>query len=289
MSRILFRGGGCVVVSQHALQVVSQDALQQVSGEGVYRPTPKGGLRGSGLGPHPRGKLRGIWSRPTPKGKVKGDLASCGGLLRGCLLWGEGACCRGYGDPPPCDSYCCRYASYWNAFLLQWMHSSRMHTAHSSSCHSMGGGVSTPKMATAAGGLHPTGMHSCNKSNLRGVSTHHHPNQAPPWDQTPPFPRTRPFWDQTPQDQVPPGTRTLPQEQAPPLWTETLTHATENITLSQTSFADGNKLVRKVPENHVCTILEKFVKCGIRTTLCWKIWNIFGSAKLLGYNFEQWS
>ena len=32
-----------------------------------------------------------------------------------------------------------------------------------------------------------------------------------------------------------------PPEQVPPLWTETLTHATENITLPETSFAGGNK------------------------------------------------
>ena len=30
---------------------------------------------------------------------------------------------------------------------------------------------------------------------------------------------------------------------SPPLWTEFLTHATENITLPQTSFADGNKAI----------------------------------------------
>ena len=40
-----------------------------------------------------------------------------------------------------------------------------------------------------------------------------------------------------PQDQPP------PRDQAPPwaLWTEFLTHACENITLPQTSFAGGNK------------------------------------------------
>ena len=52
--------------------------------------------------------------------------------------------------------------------------------------------------------------------------------------------------DQAPptRDQTPPGTRhTAPPDQAPLLSTETLTHATENITLPQTSFAgDNNRL-----------------------------------------------
>ena len=36
------------------------------------------------------------------------------------------------------------------------------------------------------------------------------------------------------------GLHTHPRDQAPPLWTEFLTHACENITLPQTSFAIGN-------------------------------------------------
>ena len=54
--------------------MVSQHALQ------VSRPTPKGGVEGSGLGespgPHPGGKLRGLaWGRspgPHPGGKLRG-------------------------------------------------------------------------------------------------------------------------------------------------------------------------------------------------------------------------
>ena len=75
-----------------------------------------------------------------------------------------------------------------------------MHTVRSSSCH---GGVSTP-----------------------------------PWQQTPPVadpPGSRAhLWSR----HIPPGSRP-PLEQAPPLWTEFLTHACENITLLQTSFAGG--------------------------------------------------
>ena len=57
---------------------------------------------------------------------------------RGCLLWGGGVCSRGVSAPrgsalggcllwgglveTPRDGYCCgRYASYWNAFLSEYM------------------------------------------------------------------------------------------------------------------------------------------------------------------------
>ena len=48
----------------------------------------------------------------------------------------------------------------------------------------------------------------------------------------------------TPQSRHPMGADTppeadTPREQTPPLWTEFLTHAYENITLPQTSFAGG--------------------------------------------------
>ena len=97
------------------------------------------------------------------------------------------------------------------------------------------------------------------------------PDQAPPWDQVPPPPGTSHPPDQAPSgtrhslwDQAPPGTRHLPGTRHPtgadppgadppgpgttphpradpPLWTEFLTHASENITLPQTSFAGGNE------------------------------------------------
>ena len=63
------------------------------------------------------------------------------------------------------------------------------------------------------------------------------PGTRYPPDQAPPLTRHPLPWDQA----YPPGPDT-PQDQAPsPLWTEFLTHACENITLPQTSFAGGNK------------------------------------------------
>ena len=53
-------------------------------------------------------------------------------------------------------------------------------------------------------------------------------HQAPSWDQAPPQTR-HPPWDQA-----------RPPVSGTPPWTETLTHATQNITLPQTSFAGGN-------------------------------------------------
>ena len=83
-------GGG---VSQHALQ--------------FSRPTPGGGVEGSGLG--------GV-SKPTPWGGLQAH--TLGGLQA--HAWGRvsrptpGGCIP---DPP--DGYCCGwYASYWNAFLF---------------------------------------------------------------------------------------------------------------------------------------------------------------------------
>ena len=121
-------------LSQLALQVVSQHALQQVSRGWWYPSMP---CRFPGL--HPGWKLRGIWPMESPGHNRGGGLGgsglgvgglqahtqrgSWGGsglgsapreclLQEGCRLW------RGCGDPS--DGYCCgRYASYWNAFLLQ--------------------------------------------------------------------------------------------------------------------------------------------------------------------------
>ena len=146
VSVILSIGG---VVSQHALQQVSKggggipaclagfQAITQVGGvEGdlareVSRPTPKGKLRGiwpgGSPGPHPRGKLRGILpggvSRPTPKREVEGDLA------------------RGVSPGPHPGGV------------------SRLTPGGGLSQHAL---RQTPSQtATAAGGTHPTGMHSC--------------------------------------------------------------------------------------------------------------------------------
>ena len=144
------RGGAGGVVSQHALQVVSQHALQVVSQHAlqvsrgmvsqhalqVSGPTPKGEVEGSGLGglqTHTQGgKLRGLaWgvSRPTPG-------------------WGFSPSQHSGGSPGP-------------------------HPGGVSRPIHGGGGIpvcaeadtSPHQTATAAGGMHPTGMHPCGKNN----------------------------------------------------------------------------------------------------------------------------
>ena len=154
------------VVSQHALQVVSQHACRSRGGGfpaylavlqahtqgklrglawGVSRPTPKGWVEGSGLGgspglhpggswgvrpgevsrPIPRGGSWGVWSgvsRPTP-GRV--SRPTPGGCLQA-HTWG-GLQADTQGSIPGCTE--------------------------ADSPHE--------QMATAAGGTHPSGMHSC--------------------------------------------------------------------------------------------------------------------------------
>ena len=136
------------VLSQHALQVVSQHALQQVSGVvvsqhalQVSRPMPKGKFRGiwlGGLQAHTQGgswgdlvqahSQGGSWPGsgpgPHPRGKLRG--------IGGCLLWGV-----------------CLGGAWSRGCLLQ------------GECLLWGGGWRLPVTATAAGGMHPTGMHSC--------------------------------------------------------------------------------------------------------------------------------
>ena len=77
------------VLSKHALQVVSQHTLQW-----------------------------GVLSQHALQVVSQHALQQGGGLLLG------GACSRGVWRPPPkADGYCCgRYASYWNAFLLNISH-----------------------------------------------------------------------------------------------------------------------------------------------------------------------
>ena len=91
-------------------------------------------------GPHPRGKLRGLAggglqahtqgvSSPTPEGVSRptpGRVPALGGVSRptpggACLgVPAPGGSARGGGLWKPPNGYCCeRYASYWNAFLLQ--------------------------------------------------------------------------------------------------------------------------------------------------------------------------
>ena len=91
-----------------------------------------------------------------------------------------------------------------------------MRTASSSSCP---GGFSWTRPLqdqTPPGIKHPPGA-----------------DPTPPWEQTSPGADTPP----TSSEQAPPGSR-------PPPWTEFLTHASENITLPQASFAGGNNAIQ---------------------------------------------
>ena len=120
------------------------------------------------------------------------------------------------------------------------MHSSRMRTARSSSL--LGGWCGAwpvpPQLPLGCGhGPDPPQLPPWVCSWTRSPSTSH---LGVGLDQ---IPSTSPFVMglETPQDQAhPPGARHPPRPGTPLLYTEFLTHASENITLPQTSFADGN-------------------------------------------------
>ena len=130
--------------------MVSEHALQQVWGGGIpaclagFQAHSQGGsLRGSGQGrspgPHPRGKLRGIWLGGSPGphlgGSAPGGVCSWGGV------WSWEVC--SWGVPGP-SGVCSRGVP-----------------------GSWGGLCGEPSgTATAVGGTHPTGMHSCLKCYL---------------------------------------------------------------------------------------------------------------------------
>ena len=100
-------------------------------------PGPGDACSWRGSGPGGGLVLGGTWSGgvsgrgiPAPRGVPGGGPG--GSVVQGCLLWGWGSGPGGWGsgprgipaytkaDPPLRDWYCCgRYASYWNAFLLQ--------------------------------------------------------------------------------------------------------------------------------------------------------------------------
>ena len=152
------------------------------------------------------------------------------------------------------------------------MHSSRMRTARSSSRRGGGGGAGQFPLNFPLGvGLDqiplnfPLGM-GLDQIPLNfplGCGPGPDPPQLPPWLWAwTRSPSTSPLVvglePPPPQDQAPPGTRhptgtrhpsrpgTHPGTRHPPgtrhtpLWTEFLTHASEHITLPQTSFAGGN-------------------------------------------------
>ena len=131
---LLFTGGGGAIPACIAGGIPACLAAGLQKGGGVVsqhalqvsRPTQGGSLGGSGQG--------GV-SRSAPKGEVERDLvqAHSQGEVEGDLDRG-GACSVGVPAPGGC---------------LLW----------GGAC--LGGGVETPMTATAAGGTHPTGMHSC--------------------------------------------------------------------------------------------------------------------------------
>ena len=121
------------------------------------------------------------------------------------------------------------------------MHSSRMHTARSSS-HP--GGVST---------RHPSPWEQePPKEQEPPRSRDQPPRDQPPWDQT--APRTR----HSPRTRHPPGPGT-PQDQAPPCGQ---TYACKHITLPQTSFAGG----KNIP-NDITSVFSSEIKNFIKATL----------------------
>ena len=119
-----------VILSEGRGELLSQHALQQVS-----RPTPRVEVEGH--------LARGGTSRPTTKGLVEGDLAR--GVSRPTPkgeVEGDGEVIR------PTPGGCLFQGGLFPG-----------------GCHLRGdacsGGWRPPVTATAAGGTHPSGMHSC--------------------------------------------------------------------------------------------------------------------------------
>ena len=101
------------------------------------------------------------------------------------------------------------------------MHSSRMHTARSSS-RPRGSPPGTPLDQTPWDQAPPPGTRHPPPGTRHPPGTTHPRDQTPPWDQAPPRPGT-------------PGTR---YHTPPPV--NRITDKCKNITLPQTSFAGGN-------------------------------------------------
>ena len=111
------------VLSQHALQVVSQPCSKSPGG---YPSMPC-----RFPGPHPGGKLRGIWPGGSPGPKPRGKLRE---------IWPGGSPGPDLGGPAPREGLLPEGVPAPGGV---WRH--------------------PPVMATAVGGTHPTGMHSCFK------------------------------------------------------------------------------------------------------------------------------
>ena len=108
--------------------------------------------------------------------------------------------------------------------------------------------------------MHSSRMRTARSSSLPGARGLH---QAPP--------KTKQPWTRhtPPRPGVSPGTRhpsprpDTPGTRPPPLWTETLTHATQNITLPQTLFASGNKYVQSFRSDRMRFRTKKSTKVTV--------------------------
>ena len=126
------------------------------------------------------------------------------------------------------------------------MHSSMMCTTTSSSRH---GGVSIHQPS-------PPGADPWEQAPPLGVGLEtSHPDRPqlppwvwawrPPWADPPQLPPWVWAWKPARHAGIPPCCKAC-WDTTTPLWTEFLTHATENITLPQTSFAGGNNVYRSL-------------------------------------------
>ena len=135
------------------------------------------------------------------------------------------------------------------------MHSSRMRTARSLTvsrgiCQACPLAMHAPHHAPPCHACHPathaalphmptlphTPYHACPHPVMHAPLPHMPPAMHPPPCTPPPCTHPRHSCPPSPCHASPPC-------HVPPLWTETLTHATQNITLPQTSFAGGKDSV----------------------------------------------
>ena len=143
------------------------------------------------------------------------------------------------------------------------MHSSRMRTAHSS--RHGGGLASSPSTSPLGVGLDHIPLNfplGCGPGDCQRSGT---PWDQYPWDKHPPGPGN------PPRTRHPPQTRHPWDQAPPPLWTETLTHATQNITLPQTLLAGGKNscLLPTAREDNVFRDVSHYVHNGGGDSL-WK-------------------